>query len=578
MPGKSKKHLVLGFLAVLTLAACGGGGGGDGGGITPPGAGTTVIVSGAVSYEFVPPNAGCFGLNFAATTARPIRGATVVLLSQTGAELARTTSSLAGAYSFAGVNANTMVRVRVLAEAKNGNVPGWDVEIRDNFDNSATPPALGVRPLYALDGALFNTGNANVSHDLLAGTGWGGNSYTGTRAAAPFAILDAIYSAMQFVITYNTDSVFPPLDAFWSVNNTTDITDFNIDTGEIGGSFYIFSADSLFITGDANDDTDEFDDHIVVHEWGHFLDDVLLRSDSPGGTHFLGDRLDSRLAFNEGWPTAFAAMVHNDPSYCETGVPGTNGGFEINAEGGPFGGQGWYDEVSVVRFIYDLWDTDSEGTDTGSIDISLLDQAFENVETSPAFLNLHTYATELRAITDATGDALIDSQLGDEQTVDGVQLDIWGTNETNQATATTDVLPIYVDMVADGTTTNICSNSQFDTRAEKDGNKLSEFRYIRLDVPVADEYNVSITSTTPTPITPDPDDRDQSDPDMRLIFNGGFLIDFFSPAENSETGTTPFLQAGTYVADLRDWRYADPERPASYPPVVCFNVRFDPTP
>jgi outer membrane protein OmpA-like peptidoglycan-associated protein len=31
-------------------------------------------------------------------------------------------------------------------------------------------------------------------------------------------------------------------------------------------------------------------------------------------------------------------------------------------------------------------------------------------------------------------------------------------------------------------------------------------------------------------------------------------------------------------AHLRDWRYADPERPASYPPVVCFDVRFDPTP
>jgi hypothetical protein len=34
------------------------------------------------------------------------------------------------------------------------------------------------------------------------------------------------------------------------------------------------------------------------------------------------------------------------------------------------------------------------------------------------------------------------------------------------------------------------------------------------------------------------------------------------------------MVAGTYVADLRDWRYADPERPATYPDIVCFDVQF----
>lgn len=565
---------------LLSFAACGGGGGNGGGG-GGGGGGNTVTVSGTVSYEFVPPNAGCLGLNFSATTVRPIRGATVVLLSQANAELGRTTSSASGAYSFANVAANSSVRLRVLAESKRSGTTAWDVEIRDNVDTSATPPALGSRPMYSLDGSTFNTGSSNVTRNLIAETGWGGSSYTGTRAAAPFAILDTIYTGIQFIAAVQPNMVFPPLDAFWSVNNTVAATELNIDTGEIGGSFYIPELDSLFIVGDASDDTDEFDDHIVVHEWGHYLDDVLFRSDSSGGTHWLGDRLDSRLAWGEGWPTALAAIVLNNPLYCETGAPGTNGGFPIDAEGGAFGGQGWFDEVGIIRFVYDLWDTTNEGTDTGSVGFQPLYQVMTGGQTTtPAWANIFTFSVELKALVDANGDALIDAQLADEQTVNGPQLDIWGSNETNQAGATADVLPVYIDMVADGSTTNICSNSQFDTRVEKDGNKLSEFRYIRLSVPFADQYNVRIEATTV--IVPDDplNDRDQSDPDMYIARNGVFYPPegFTSPVENLEVGLTPLLQPGTYIADLRDWRYADPERPASYPPVVCFDVSFTSTP
>ena len=73
-----------------------------------------VTVSGVVRYEFVPPTADCRDLNFAAITAQPIRGATVQLLdANTGGVLQSTTSSDTGDYSFAGVLANSDVRLRV---------------------------------------------------------------------------------------------------------------------------------------------------------------------------------------------------------------------------------------------------------------------------------------------------------------------------------------------------------------------------------------------------------------------------------------------------------------------------------
>ena len=57
----------------------------------------------------------------------------------------------------------------------------------------------------------------------------------------------------------------------------------------------------------------------------------------------------------------------------------------------------------------------------------------------------------------------------------------------------------------------------------------------------------------------------------------------WSGAENLETTVPPngagplSLFAGTYVADLRDWRFADPEYDATYD-VMCFAVEITPAP
>ena len=606
MPGIPINRLFLLPILALSLGACGGGGG-NGGGFNDPPPGAPVTLSGTVSYEFVPPNDGCAGLNFAGTVVRPIRAATVVLLNSTGNEIARTVSSETGAYSFANIPGNTNVSIRVLAESKVSGTASWDVEIRDNFNTSPTAPLLFIRPMYSMDSSLINLRSSDVIRDLTAATGWNATSgsYTEPRVAAPFAILDTIYTGMQFLIETDPDILLPPVDVFWSVNNRAVSSDLRlydpdavdrIDTGELGGSFYLFGFNSVFITGDADGDTDEFDAHIVGHEWVHFLDDNIFRSDSPGGRHRLGDKADSRLAWAEGWPTALASMFLEDPVYCESGVPGTNAGFEINAEGGFYGGQGWFDEVGMTRLVYDLWDTTSEGTDTGSIGFApIYDVMTDGLKNSPAWANIFSFASELQLILDANGLALLDSQLGDEMTVQGAQMDIWGTNETNDGGASNvdEVLPIYIDMVADGSVTNICSNAQFDIAGRRDGNKLSEFRYIRLSVPMVDEYHVVIRSTTPTP---DTGEHDSSDPDM-IIYRDGISVsgnNLISGTANLETTDLSLdpsragdenlvsgpiaMTTGTYIADLRDWRYADPDIEVGYPSEVCFDVQFIPTP
>jgi hypothetical protein len=542
-----------------------------------------VTVSGKVFYEFVPPNAQCRGLDFAATQTRPIRAATVQLIDAgSGNVLDTTIAADNGDYSFNNVAGNLDVRLRVRAELKRSGAPGWDVDVRDNIDDPLNPLPLASRPLYVVDSADFNTGGADVSRDFTATTGWDGSAYTGTRAAAPFAILDAIYSGMQLVLTADASAIFEPMDAFWSVNNTlTSPTD--IDAGELATSFYRSDLDSLFLLGDANVDTEEFDDHVSIHEWGHYFEDVFSRSDSIGGPHSIGQSIDARLAFGEGWATAFAAMALNEPQYCDTGAVGTTAGFGIDIETNNSGAQGWFNEMSVATFLYDLWDTNVDGTDGSSIGFGpIFDTMAGPQRNTSALTSMFSFATELRSQLNPAQQAFVDSQLIREN-IETVGIDIWGSSQGSIMTSPNqarDVLPLYTTLPIDGTVINICANSDYDSG--RDGNKLAEYRYLTFTTTSPASYTVTITTTTATPPTSDPPPtppdaiRDQSDPDMFIYRRGAIVAVGNGAAENSEIFVTQVLPADTYVADLQEWRYEDTEASSDFPEQICFDVSMSP--
>ena len=547
----------------------------------------TVTVSGNVYYEFVPPNVGCNGLNFLGTTVRPIRGATVQLIDAvSGLVMVSSTADDAGNYSFTNVAGMTDVRLRVRAELKRSGLPAWDVEIRDNTDAASGP--LQNRALYVVDSANFNTGGSNIRRDLVATTGWGTTSYTGPRAAAPFAILDAIYAGMQLILSADPTATFGPLDGFWSVNNVQSGTS-NFDTGELTASFYSSNPDggapnpSLFLLGDANSDTEEFDDHVVMHEWGHYFEDNFSRSDSIGGPHSLGQALDARLAFGEGFATALAAMALDDPQYCDTGRPGSTQGFGINAETDGMGLQGWYNEISVTTFLYDLYDTNADGTDNGSIGFQpIFDTMVGPQATTEAFTSVFSFAAELLPMLDTADQTFVNSQLAREN-INPAGIDIWGSTETNDANGNRDVLPVYTDIVANGSVVNICTNSDFDG-SNRSGNKLAEDRYLRLSVPVTDTYNVSVVTVNPPAPTPDPDDRDQSDPDMEIFRDGQRVAWGLSGVDNAETFTTQstLIAGEIYAVSVEEWRFEDSDpdmgTPNTYPTQSCFDISFTATP
>lgn len=76
-----------------------------------------------------------------------------------------------------------------------------------------------------------------------------------------------------------------------------------------------YSGDVISLGGQAAD-PDEYDDDIILHEFGHYFSHRFSRDSSPGGSH-NGDKTEPTLAYGEGFATFFGSMVKGDPAYID---------------------------------------------------------------------------------------------------------------------------------------------------------------------------------------------------------------------------------------------------------------------
>ncbi len=330
----------------------GSGGGPDGGG----GGGGPMTVGGKVTYDFVPatyaPSTGTGTLEFARATEKPARNVTVEAMQGTSI-LATTSTDEQGNYQLS-FTAGATGTVSIVALAKT-TTPAIQVE-----DNTAG------KAIWAISDSV--TAGTTVKN-LHATHGWTGTSYDATkRTAAPFAILDSMYTASKAFMAVRTVN-FPALKVNWSPSNVPQSGD--KAQGFIGTSHYAFAEKEIYVLGKAGVDTDEFDTHVIVHEWGHYFEDNLSRSDSPGGPHSAGQVLDPRIAFGEGYGNAIAAILLPESIYADTSwsSQGTLGAFGFDAETAPTPTDdptpGPFSEMTVLRTLYDLYDS---GTNEAAYD------------------------------------------------------------------------------------------------------------------------------------------------------------------------------------------------------------------
>ena len=299
-----------------------GGDGGDSGGTDGGSAGTKTIEIDVV-YDRVPyctsASCGSLGLDYAKTVQKPVRFAKAAVLDADSKQVLMDNlrTDAAGRVSFS-VAVDQAFIVRVYAESSGDGAASWGLRIVDN--NGADQE--GTYPIYVLESGAINANAVTEPVTLQAESGWGLTKYTQTRSAAPFAILDSMISATLYALSGRSTLVFAPVDVYWSVANTSD---------SVGTSYY--SGSYIMILGDAEVDTDEYDESVIVHEWGHYFQSILSKDDSIGGSHGGGDLLDMRVAFSEGWANAYSGLATARDAYIDTSGSQQAGGFGIALEG-----------------------------------------------------------------------------------------------------------------------------------------------------------------------------------------------------------------------------------------------------
>jgi len=498
-----------------SLLSCGGGGGSDPAPVASCtlGTGANLTVSGAIKFERVPLQANG-GLDFAKTTEKPARAIQVEAVCNSVIATASTDDN--GLYSLTIPSGTQGVFIRAKAQMIKTGIPAWDVEIKDASSSL----------VFALDSLPFNLDVVDLTKNLLAAAGDDGAGYTvdAVRAAAPFAILDTIYKSMQFVMTVQPNAIFPALDVLWSANNED-------------GSFY--TNNQITVLGSTTD-TDEFDEHVIAHEWGHYFQDAFSRDNSVGGSHAGGDILDVRVAFSEGFGNAFSAMVLDDSIYKDS--QDTTSGFTIDVESNNCFNRGWYSECSVQSILYDFFDVNND--DIFSLGFDEIHEVMtSNMPLSNALTSLFSFINPFKNLTSIIpGD--VDALLA-VQSIDSISDDYaTGVSDGEYVTSTTDVLPIY-DVRA-FPLADVCSTG--DNISYDNVYGLGVSRFIRFTVPLSGNYRFTATSTS---------GLSSSDPDMYLYKNGTLVGAGDSTDIKSETFSTSLIAGNEYILEVLEYTYVN---------------------
>jgi len=372
-------------------------------------------VSGNVTFSRV--NNSGSALNYNNITYPPVQQAVVEVLCNNGVYSSSTTNSNGDYLLNFPNNENAFVRVK----AQMLNAGNWDFSVVDN--------ATSGQPVYVMDGSVFND-NRNIIRNLRAGVGgWDNFNYTETRVAAPFAILDSVRKAKEKILSVASVS-FPALKINWSPDNSA---------ANNTGTFY--NGSEIFLSGRENVDTDEYDEHVIIHEWAHYFEDKFSRSDSIGGIHGLADILDIRVAFGEGFGNAFSAMVLDDPYYVDTSGLQQSQAFSINMDNNNCINAGWHSECSVQSILYDIYDATNEGGDTLNMNFSFIyNVLIGEQKNTQALTSIFSFIKSLKDQNVANANA-IDALLG-AQNIDSVS-DVYGSSQITSNPGQTNQLPIY---------------------------------------------------------------------------------------------------------------------------------------
>lgn len=318
----------------------------------------------------------------------PIRYAEIRVSSASGAIVQCGQTDMNGQFSLAIPKGSAAVTIAVASRANNSNVKAYVL----------TNPTQNT----------YHSVSASVVPNVSKSVGTLTAPANGTVVGGAFNILDKILDANEFLRTEtaNCSATFASCTPFTVAPLATVYWTKGFNPGTYFGldplSFYVPEQDRLYILGGLNgdvdnSDTDHFDNTIIIHEYGHFLEDKYSKTNSPGGNHTGNTILDPRLAWGEAWANYFQAAVTGIPVYRDTfgTADGTAGVyFNENLESGLIDStgtprEGNFREFAITRALVDYTDANSDGADNLTAPFSEFWTLFTSASTGFAKTNLN---------------------------------------------------------------------------------------------------------------------------------------------------------------------------------------------
>jgi hypothetical protein len=484
-----------------------------------------ITLSGTVRFQRVPFQAGFpYGLDYANPVWRPARGISVKATQVGGPVVGTAVTDANGNYTMS-VPADMNITIHAVAKMVRDStqpLPRWDVRVQ--------PITTAYAPLEYFSGfTSSSSGTYNV--DIASGVAPNGTATTArTSSSGPFAILDTIYTAMQAVLSVAPNTSFPELYVDWG--------------GQTEGTFFTTAnGQHIALQSDLTRDTDEYDQHVVAHEFGHYIERNFSRADNIGGSHGFGDRLDMRVAFGEGFGYAFAAIVLNDSfthdSYVFSGMQRSSVfDVETNPPGTGVDAGCWCSESSVWSILWDLYDNVPDGSDNISLPFSALWNVLVSPQRlTPSVTSIFSYVSALKADQPAFA-GLINTLLS-AQNINSGAIDAFATTETYLPYPAM-TLPLIPTITKGGGPVVVRSIGDANRHYNKAGNRA----LLRFTALSSGPITVSLTTSNLAA------DRD---PDFYVRNNGTlFWGGVNSSLEYPETETFSVTAGQTYIIDAYD--------------------------
>lgn len=423
-------------------------------------------------------------------------------------------------------------RVEVFDRASQSLVAVSDTDLNGKFEVPVPmSPNLTVRVLSRLrSGELRVSDNTNLNAAYMVTEDIDARETVGrvvlsenSRLSGAFNILEMIQRGNEAVRTADPNIVLAPqVTIFWSTGNTRRL---------IGTTYFNAVNNTAFVMGDRNDDSDEFDDSVILHEYAHMLAARFSRDDSPGGFHALGDILDPRLAWSEGWANFFSCAVRNDPIYRDSRGPNGATVLRQDLENIPSEDRpGYWSETSVGTLLWDLVDDRVDAPDNVQYPFSLIWGAFTDLQRD-RFVYLPYYLERFLARNPAAVEPL------------RIMVQSRAINfQPNVRPSVTNPFPRIIDIGESVTGTvdsltpkrnNLMQSSHFLTFTTGGGNAS-----VRLDI-----------------IGPGPaESSGANDLDLFLLDANGRMLDRSDRGLNGQSELISYrLPAGTYVVEVRSF-------------------------